>query len=190
MAVLQEFTEEWQKHLNILDAQYPHSTVVPRPGGSGMAVFSRYPLEHAEVLTLDASTHPALLVRVNVEGTRLTVLSLHPPTPVRPEKFANRNEQFANAASIMKGAGVPKVLIGDLNTTMWSPYFTDLIRGSGLRDARLGFGLSPSWPVPLPPPFQIPIDHCLVGEEITVEGIRTGRRVGSDHRPLIVNISF
>ncbi len=190
IAVLQEFTEEWQKHLHGLDVQWPYSTVIPRPGGSGMAVFSRYPLEHAEMLTLDASTHPALLVRVNVEGIKLTVLSLHPPMPARADKFANRNEQIVNAASIMKEAKGAKVLIGDLNTTMWSPYFTDLIRESGLRDARVGFGLSPSWPVPLPSFLQIPIDHCLVSEEITVEEVRTGKYIGSDHRPLVVNISF
>jgi endonuclease/exonuclease/phosphatase (EEP) superfamily protein YafD len=190
IAVLQEFTEEWQEHVHGPDAQRPYSAVIPRPGGSGMAVFSRYPLEQAEILTLDASTHPALLVRVSVEGVKLTVLSLHPPMPARADKFANRNRQIVNAASIMKGTEGAKVLIGDLNTTMWSPYFTDLIRESGLRDARVGFGLSPSWPAPLPSFLQIPIDHCLVGEGITVEDVRTGAYTGSDHRPLVVNISF
>ena len=189
--VLQEFTEQWQEHLrHTLGSQYPYSKLAPRPGGSGMALFSRYPLEGAEVLTLDASSHLAILARFNVDGIPLSVLALHPPTPMRPDKFANRNEQFARAASIMREARGPKLIIGDLNTTMWSPYFTELLDESGLRDARRGFGLRPSWPVPLPTPFQIPIDHCLVGGGVAVEEVRTGGRTGSDHRPLIVEVSF
>lgn len=190
VVVLQEFTEAWRANVEALGARYPYSKLVPRPGGSGMALFSRYPLEAAEVLQLDASTHPAVLARLDVEGTTLTVLSMHPPTPVRADKFANRNEQFARAAALMRGAEGPKLLVGDLNTTMWSPFFADLVESSGMRDARLGFGLRPSWPVPLPAPLQIPIDQCLVGEGVAVDGLRTGRRTGSDHRPLLVDVSF
>lgn len=161
VAVLQEITEEWQNRLEVLSPQYPYSKIVPRPGGSGMALFSRHPVEEVEVLTLDASTHPALFAKLNVEGTRLSLLALHPPTPVRPDKFSNRNQQLARAASLMRATPGAKLLVGDLNTTMWSPYFRDLIRESGLRDARLGFGLLPSWPAPLPAMLRIPIDHCL-----------------------------
>ena len=188
--VLQEFTGQWEEQLrHPLGSQYPYSEVAPRPGGSGMALFSRYPLEGAEVLNLDATSHLAIFARVNVDGVSVSVLALHPPTPMRPDKFTNRNAQFARAASIMREAQGPKLIIGDLNTTMWSPYFTDLVRESGLRDARQGFGISPSWPVPLPTPLQIPIDHCLVGGGVAVETIWTGGRTGSDHRPLIVELS-
>lgn len=191
VVVLQEFTEGWGANVGAaLGERYPYSKLVPRPGGSGMALFSRHPLASAEVLQLDASTHPAVLARLDVEGTTVTVLSMHPPTPVRADKFTNRNEQFARAAAIMRATEGPKLLIGDLNTTMWSPFFKDLIESSGLRDARRGFGLRPSWPVPLPAPLQIPIDQCLVGEGMTVESVRTGRRTGSDHRPLLVDVSF
>jgi len=190
VVVLQEFTEAWEEHLrHPLGSQYPYSKAAPRPGGSGMALYSRYPLEGAEVLNLDASSHLALSARVNVEGTSLSVLALHPPTPMRRDKFKHRNEQFARAASIMKETRGPRVLIGDLNTTMWSPYFTELVRESGLGNARQGFGLIPSWPAPLPALLQIPIDHCLVGG-MTLEAIRTGGRTGSDHRPLLVEVSF
>jgi endonuclease/exonuclease/phosphatase (EEP) superfamily protein YafD len=188
--LLQEYTQAWHEHLQSLNSKYPYSKAAPRQGGSGMALFSRYPLEGAEVLTLDASAHLAILSRVIVDGSPLSILSLHPPTPMRPEKFANRNEQFTRAAAIMRGTQGPKLLIGDLNTTMWSPYFVDLVRGAGLRDARQGFGLKPSWPVPLPALLQIPIDHCLVGGGISAERVRTGGRTGSDHRPLVVDVSL
>lgn len=46
-----------------------------------MAILSRFPLEDVELLSLDASTHLALLARVNVDGTKVSMLSLHPQTP-------------------------------------------------------------------------------------------------------------
>jgi endonuclease/exonuclease/phosphatase (EEP) superfamily protein YafD len=190
IAVLQEFTEEWQNQLQSLRAEFPYCELAPRPSGSGMALFSRYPITKVEVLSLDLSSHVALHVTVDVQGSKLSILALHPQTPIGLDKLANRNQQFARAAVLMKETAGPKLLIGDLNTTMWSPYFSDLIRDSGLHDARLGFGLRPSWPVPLPGFLQLPIDHCLVGNDLTVESIRVGTSTGSDHRPLIVDLNL
>ena len=190
IVVLQEVTAAWADQVQTLSDAYPHHEIVPRPGGSGMALFSRYPLAGVEVLSLDASTHLAILAKVNVEDTVVSILSLHPPTPVRTYKFLNRNRQFSEAAAILRATRGPRVLIGDLNTTMWSPYFQKLLTESGLRDARLGFGLHPSWPQPLPRFLQLPIDHCLVSDDIQVAGIRTGGGTGSDHRPLIVDLQL
>ncbi|HEV7684799.1 MAG TPA: endonuclease/exonuclease/phosphatase family protein [Pyrinomonadaceae bacterium] len=188
IVILQELTAEWQKQTEDTLSQYPFRKVAPKPGGSGMALFSRYPLEDATILNLDTSTHIAMLGKVNIDGTMVSILALHPPTPVRTDKFLNRNLQFSEAAAIFRATKGPGILIGDLNTTMWSPYFTDLVKNSGLRDARLGFGLKPSWPMPLPAILQLPIDHCLVSADVSVAGIGTGRRTGSDHRPLIVDL--
>lgn len=155
-----------------------------------MALFSRYPLDEAKTLTLDASNHVAILARVKVDGTSVSILALHPPTPISPVKFSNRNRQFREAADIMGAIKGPRFLIGDLNTTMWSPYFRDLTRRSGLVDARLGRGLLTSWPMPLPSFLRLPIDHCLVSRDVTVERARIGKRTGSDHLPLIVDVTF
>lgn len=188
--VVQEFTPAWRDQLQGLNAEYPFYEPIPRSDGGGMALFSRYPLTGVEVLTLDASTHIAVLTRVNVNGTVVSILGLHPPAPVSSDKFVNRNRQFTEAALLLKPITGPKVLIGDLNTTMWSPYFRELVKDSGLRDARLGFGLKPSWPMPLPALFQIPIDHCLVSDDIEVLGVRTGGTTGSDHRPVMFDVRF
>jgi endonuclease/exonuclease/phosphatase (EEP) superfamily protein YafD len=186
--VLQELTEGCWNQLEDLKTEFPYLKAAPRPGGSGMALLSRFPLEAAEVLAMDQSTHIALWVRVNVQGTPISILALHPPTPVRTDKFNNRNQQFARAAALLKSTSGVRILIGDLNTTMWSPYFADLIRESGLRDVRKGFGLNCSWPLPLPSFLQIPIDHCLVSDDVVVAGVTTGKRTGSDHRPLVVSL--
>ncbi len=192
--VIEECTPLWWQNLEILKADYPHSEAVLQYGGGGIALFSRFPLENVQVHRVGGSVHTIITARVNLNGTRLEILAMHPLTPVTDDKFSERNRQLAWAADYMRGLTGPRILIGDLNTTLFSPYFQDLVRDSGLHNARQGQGLLPSWParydvVPAIPPFlRIPIDHCLVSDEISVARIRLGPRVGSDHLPLLVDL--
>ncbi len=80
---------------------------------------------------------------------------------------------------------------------MWSPYYKSFVRQTGLRNARQGFGILPTWPSksslsPVPatiaPLLSIPIDHCLISPKIKVVNIRTGPNVDSDHLPVITDL--
>src|SRR4030095_5882264 len=139
LVVLQEITDDWQVQIQPIAKTYPHFKSVPGLEGAGMAVFSRIPFEDVQVLMLDSSTHVAIAAKVNLEGREVTFLSLHPPTPITASKFENRNQQFREAAKFLNSIKGTKILIGDLNTTMWSPYFRTLLRTTHLRDVRLGF---------------------------------------------------
>jgi endonuclease/exonuclease/phosphatase (EEP) superfamily protein YafD len=190
--VIQEFTEQWKTETAVLSQQYPFTLLEPSPSrsGSGMAIFSRYPLAKKERLVLDSSSHFALRVDVVIDQKRFAILAMHPTTPVTPWKFRNRNKQLAEAASIIRAETGPKILVGDLNVTMWSPYFEKLLRESGLRDTRRGFGLQTTWPVPLPSFLRLPIDHCLVSEEWLVQGVRTIKNPGSDHKAVLFELAL
>jgi endonuclease/exonuclease/phosphatase family metal-dependent hydrolase len=71
---------------------------------------------------------------------------------------------------------------------MWSPYYSQLMRDSGLMNARKGFGVLPTWPSHVPF-LKIPLDHCLVSADISAAHIRTAEAIGSDHLPLIVDLA-
>jgi Uncharacterized protein conserved in bacteria len=188
LIVLQEITEDWHAQIEPVANSSPYFKSVPGLEGSGMAIFSRVPFEDVQVLQLDSSTHLAIAVKLNLRGREVTLLSLHPPTPITASKFENRNQQFREAAKFLNSVEGTKILIGDLNTTMWSPYFTTLLHTSHLRDVRLGFGLKTSWPMPLPSFMRLPIDHCLVSADVEVKNVQIGASIGSDHRPLIVDL--
>lgn len=188
VVVLQEFTPEWLAGTESLKTAYPYSFVRERPSGAGIAIFSRFPMSETEAIRFDATERAGVVTRLDVEGTSITLLTIHPSTPMTRGNFRERNNQLAQAALRLRATVGPKIMVGDLNTSVFSPYFHDLVRNSKMRDARRGFGLLTSWPHPLPGFLRIPIDHCLVSGDIQVEKIRTGRGIGSDHLPLLIEL--
>lgn len=192
LLVVQEVNAGWIKDLNALRDQLPHSIAQPRNDNFGIAVYSRVPFAEAKVVAPLDPTLPGILVKVNLNGQTVSILTLHTVPPVGShELFLLRNAQLREAAMTMRQLPEPKILIGDLNTTVWSPYFSQLVEESGLRDARKGFGVVPTWPANFwTPLMRIPIDHCLVSRDIRVVNIRPGPRVGSDHLPLIVDLAI
>ena len=60
---------------------------------------------------------------------------------------------------------------------------------SGLHDCARGFGLARSWPAQFAP-LGIRIDHCLVSREWESVRVDIGRALGSDHLPVIAELSL
>ena len=187
----QEITAEWLSEMEYLSETHPHAQTVLRPRGGGIALFSRFPLLECEVLPLGIDSRPGIRARLKIDGTTISLFTFHPHAPLRRGHFRQRNQQLAAAADQIKTLPAPLIIIGDLNTTMWSPYFNQLFEARPLVNARQGFGILPTWPLWLLFPFlMLPIDHCFVSPDIAILHTRVGRRTGSDHLPLIVDLSI
>jgi len=156
------------------------------PWGSGF--YSRWPIRNPKLLTSEYGC-PNMVVEVDIHGAALTLVGAHPPPPAGGRFTALRNRSLDQAAGWIAGAAGPVVLCGDLNTTPWSHAFRDLVRVSGLRDARRGYGLQLTWPTHLFP-FRIPIDHVLVSADIAVRSHRIAEKTGSDHFPVVVDVQL
>ncbi len=182
--LLLEVTDEWALALTALDKDYPYSKSMPFSKGPGISFYSRIPLEAIRYRNIAGA--PMIDARVQRPGGPLTIMGVHPFSPLSDFHFKDRNHQLAAIARAAAQPAGAVMLVGDLNTTSWSPYFQDLLAVSGLADSRRGFGVQPTWPG-LPFPFRIPIDHCLVSPEVAVYGRHVGPAVGSDHRPIIVD---
>jgi endonuclease/exonuclease/phosphatase (EEP) superfamily protein YafD len=187
VVIAQEANEAWLAHLTGLHAQFPYAITLPRRGGSGLAFYSRLPLARYDMLALGQQQRPGLLAHLTLGDRSLALCTVHPRAPLRNYGMGPRNEQLWAVAAILQTVPPPKLLIGDLNTSPWSPAYRRVVRATGLRDGRQGFGLLPTWPAYLPW-VAIPIDHCLVSPEIMVVQMRTGPKIGSDHLPLIVDL--
>jgi endonuclease/exonuclease/phosphatase (EEP) superfamily protein YafD len=185
--VVQEVTPAWAAALAALDKRYPARKLVAREGAFGIGILSRWPLHDVELWDFGHPAHPALLAHIATGSGRLALLAVHPPPPVSAELFAARNDQLHRAAALLRRLGTRTVLLGDLNTSPWSPYFARLLEQSGLTSVREGFGLLPTWPSFFPPAM-IPIDHCLISRDARVAGVKTGPHIGSDHLPLVIDL--
>ncbi|MGH9831547.1 MAG: endonuclease/exonuclease/phosphatase family protein [Blastocatellia bacterium] len=191
IVIAQEVDAVWSDALRPLHDQYPFFEVLPRGGGSGMAIFSRLAFERLEIVLPEGEGRPGILVRLNAGGSAVSLLSIHPRAPIRRGHLEQRNKMLVAAASYLQNLPAPKICVGDLNTSLWSPYYRSFAKQTNLVNVRQGFGLLPSWPTFL---FfrwlMIPIDHCLVSADIRVIRARTGEPIGSDHLPLVVEIEI
>ena len=189
LLVLQEVSPAWAESLRRLDADYAHRIVEPRDGNFGIALFSKHPISSGAIVDSEPYGYPTIIATISIRGAELQVVSTHPMIPVSRPYFEGRNRQLGDVARILAGNSGPQILVGDLNASMWDYNYRVLEARTGLRNTRRGFGVTPTWPTFLPVAM-IPIDHVLVSDEIGVKDIRTGRRIGSDHLPLVVTLSL
>jgi endonuclease/exonuclease/phosphatase (EEP) superfamily protein YafD len=197
IAVFLEVDDVWVAQLQHLKDILPYEFGQANPYNLGIAVYSRLPLEDAAIDFFGTSENPSILTNLTVEGKAISLVATHPLPPVRRSFFHSRNLQLDQIGQYVQQLETPVVLLGDLNITMWSPYYKRFARNTGLQNARRGFGVLPTWPMPgtygvlpdlLHRLLQIPIDHCLVSSEVKVAAIHTGRDVDSDHLPLIADL--
>jgi endonuclease/exonuclease/phosphatase (EEP) superfamily protein YafD len=117
----------------------------------------------------------------------VTLLSVHLRAPMRPRLAAQRNRQLQILADLSTRVEGPLVVAGDFNLTPFSPYFSDWLASTRLRDSRAEAGYSASWPTFLPL-IGIPIDHCFVTDDFAVVDLRRLPAFGSDHYPVLAHL--
>jgi endonuclease/exonuclease/phosphatase (EEP) superfamily protein YafD len=189
--VIQEVTERWRESLRALHSLYPFIDELPKGGGAGMALYSRFPFERLTVAFPEGAARPSILAKLNIDGVSVSLLSIHPRTPIRNDHYKLRNGLLAAAADRLRDLPEPKICVGDLNITPWSTYYRGFVERTKLVNVRKGFGILPSWPTFLFFKWlMLPLDHCLVSDDIRVADVKTGEASGSDHLPLIVELEL
>lgn len=183
-----EVSQTWMHELECLRSEYPFSKSAPRTDDYGLALFSRHPIKQAEIQYFGDTDRPTIVAQLDLAGKSILLVIPHPSPPKSQHDAILRNRQLSEIAKYIANHNGPKFLIGDLNITPWSPYFRDLLDQGRLLESRKGFGLQPTWPTTIPVLY-IPIDHILVSPEIQVHNHQLGPRIGSDHRPVIVDFS-
>lgn len=183
MAVFLEVTNSWRTALEGLQDSYPYHILA-----GGIAIYSQLPLQDSEIQEFSVGRQ-SIAAKVKLKGKEFQVVTAHLYIPTRRSFFKLRNQQLVELGDYVAQIKTPVVVVGDLNITMWSPYYQRFVRQTGLRNARYGFGILPTWPTFMPP-LSIPIDHFLVSPELKVVNLRTGKQIGSDHLPLIIDLAI
>ncbi|MBN1257611.1 MAG: endonuclease/exonuclease/phosphatase family protein [Planctomycetes bacterium] len=187
LVALLEVNDAWTESLKPLQHVYPYQVALPQDDNFGMALFSRIPLNFKQIEYIGNTVIPTLQVELQGNEKPVSLLLTHPLPPVTETGFNMRNQQLAAVSKHLASLKDPKILIGDLNLTMWSSFYADFIRESGMQNARQGFGVIPTWPS-WNPILRIPLDHCLVSPDIDVIQCKSDPDIGSDHLPLLVKL--
>jgi len=197
LALFIEVDSAWVQRFNEQFTNLPYTAGVGSQFSRGLALYSRYPLGDVQLQQFAQLSDISIIGTIDINRRTINLVGTHPLPPIKPDYFQSRNRQLAEMGEYLEAIAAPKMLIGDLNITMWSPYYRRFVREAELTNARNGFGLRPSWPVidrygPLGQwisgLLSIPIDHCLLSPDLTVINMRVGTDIGSDHRPIIVDL--
>lgn len=126
---------------------------------------------------------------VEVIHDGVAILGIHPISPTTAERAALRNAQIGFAADWANDQDRPHLVTGDFNATPWSYPFRRLLATTDLRNSQRGFGIQPTFPADGFFAWRVPIDHLLHSPDLVVVDRRLGRPAGSDHFPLIVDLT-
>ncbi|MGB3670974.1 MAG: endonuclease/exonuclease/phosphatase family protein [Phormidesmis sp.] len=198
LALFIEVNDSMAQQLETLKTFLPYSSNQLTPYQPRTVLYSKDPIIDLEIRKFDTNNAVNLTAHIQTKNQRLSIVAIHPLPPLNREFLNSRNKVFRAVSDYVQPQTDPVVLIGDFNTTMWSPSYRMLAHKTGLKNTRKGLGILPTWPantsyLPIPKlgiltkPFQIPIDQCLASPSLRALSMHTGPDVGSDHLPIIVD---
>jgi endonuclease/exonuclease/phosphatase (EEP) superfamily protein YafD len=185
--VLIELTSDPALGIEDLLAGYPHRAASMRldrtRGPSRSVIASRWPLtartDPPDGLHAVAATVRTPLGPVNVVGAHLT----------RPWPFQHSWGQISQTMAleaVVKDLDGPVVVAGDFNSVSTARIGKQIERDIGLRPAP---GFPGTWPSDLPSALGITIDQVYASPDLAFVSRRLGRPTGSDHRPVVTEIT-
>lgn len=182
-----ELSPQGARALSVLDRDYPFRHLESRADPFGIGLWSRLPDSRIEAVAMPPIELPALQLRWEDAGAAQLWL-VHPFPPLGGEASRWRNEQLADLAGRVRGE-TAVIVAGDLNATPWSTAYRVLRRDTGLLDASAHGWPRPTWSGPnVLAALAIPIDHVLHGSDWVAHRHAVGPDIGSDHRPLLVEL--
>jgi endonuclease/exonuclease/phosphatase (EEP) superfamily protein YafD len=179
-----ELTPAMARHLAGELPKYHSRILEPRGDAYGIAVFSRVPLRSARVVPSRrtvASDDCRGCGRRGPSGDARRDPRPHAVRGIDP------HPALRALAAARPSFGRRVVVCGDFNTPPWSGPLRDFSAMPAprpLRRARLGGYSWPTWSSLL----RVPLDNCFVSSSVVVTPIATGPDIGSDHRPLVVDL--
>jgi endonuclease/exonuclease/phosphatase (EEP) superfamily protein YafD len=181
--VLEEFSPAWEDALTVWEQTFPYQLRESRPDAFGIALYSRIPLTQGHIHRFGNREIPWIEAELALGITPLTLWAIHPYPPVGAGAARERNALLAEVSQQIQNTLGLHLVVGDLNTSFWSPTYQDFVNRSALKNSRQGFGIQPTWPAAIPW-LAIPLDQILVSPTVTVQDFEVGPSIGSDHLPV------
>lgn len=188
VAIIIEVTRPWVRELKRLEG-YEEVISHPEPGHFGVMVLSRVPMQTALKRSFSTADLTSLEVSLDWHGRTIKLLGTHTMPPFDARTTALRRSHLDDLVRWSQSSSHAYAIFGDLNATPFSGDFDDLLQQGNLH--RAATGLRFTWPAkPMLWPLSIELDHGLLGPDLVAVGYEVGQAAGSDHRPVIVDLTF
>jgi endonuclease/exonuclease/phosphatase (EEP) superfamily protein YafD len=182
----------WQEKLDVLQKEYPFAMKCPLDNLYGMHVYSRLPLEDCATQFLvqeDIPSMHAVAVLPSQRRVRMHFLHPAPPSPTENDESTERDAELLVVARSVAELDTPVIVAGDLNDVAWSTTTRLFRKISGLLDPRIGRGMFNTfhagyWFM------RWPLDHLFHSRHFTLAFIRRLPAFGSDHFPMLVELTY
>lgn len=169
-------------------AGYPHRIATPRiersSGAARSVIASRWPLtvirDRPDGLHAIGASVRTPLGPLNVMGVHLTR-----PWPFQ-EQWGQISQTMALGA-VLRDLRGPVVVAGDFNSVSSARIGRQIRRDLGLHPAP---GFPGTWPTAAPSAFAVTIDQVYRSPDLTFVSRRLGRPTGSDHRPVVTEVTL
>lgn len=188
VVVLVELGDAPAARMDQVLAGYPYRLSTPRidrsSGAARSVIASRWPLtvirDRPDGLHAVGATVRTPLGPLHVIGVHLTR-----PWPFQ-EQWGQISQTMALGAVIGDLQG-PVIVAGDFNSVSSARIGRQIRRDLGLRPAP---GFPGTWPTALPAAFAVTIDQVYRSSDLTFVSRRLGRATGSDHRPVVTEVTL
>lgn len=187
---LMETDEIWLAALEPVLRDYPVRVDLPLDNCYGLSFATRLETEEAQAVFLVDDDTPSLLARmISPCGRRFGFVGLHPRPPLPGTDTDERDTQIIYSARFARQEDCPIVTAGDFNAAAWGGTSQRFKYIGEYLDPRRGRGLFSSFDA-RSKLLRCPIDQLYVTREIAIADFRRGPAIGSDHFPLIAELSL
>jgi len=182
----------WQSRLDQLEAEMPYTIKCPLDNLYGMHVYSRLPVEEANISFLVEKDVPSMhcaLVLPNGERVRMHFVHPAPPSPTENTLSSERDAELVIVGRSVRDGDCPVIVTGDFNDVAWSATTRLFRKISGLLDPRIGRGMFNSFHADYPF-LRWPLDHIFHSHHFALRTLRRLPSIGSDHFPILTELEY
>ncbi len=185
--LLMEVTDKLKRDCADIFNAYPYNMSHYVRDGFEIWLLSKNPMCNTEVYNLGEGDTPLLSCKINLRGREYRIFSAHPRPAINSHYAEARHTYFEGFKKIILKEKDPIIVLGDFNSVPWEAHFSLFLEETKLISTLITCGYRITWPTYFLP-FGIPMDHILVSDNISVNGVCVGPNVGSDHYPVGMGI--